>query len=114
MGRYLEGMGMVTTDLIEFDEVDFFVIDDKIGIVVCGYRENACQHLTRDEAIAAAKAILKHFDVDYNAYEDNLSNRYRRPNQDELKKFYEENPHIIPIPAHIYDPDAPLTSELMK
>lgn len=52
---------MATTDLIEFDEVAFFAIDDKIGIVVCGYRENACQYLTRDEAIAVARDILKHF-----------------------------------------------------
>lgn len=52
---------MDTLDLIEFKNVDFFSDGDSIGVVVCGYRENACQYLNRDEAIAAARAILKYF-----------------------------------------------------
>lgn len=75
--------------------------------------------LTRDEAIAAASAILKHYDIDWNAYGENMQDRYRAPTPKELAKYLAElakyladNPHMKMVdPIHV-DPDAPITSEL--
>ena len=60
-------------------------------------------------AIEVAKGILKHFDIDYNGYEENISERYRSLTDAEIQQAIKDNPNIIPITI---DPNSPVTSEL--
>lgn len=91
------GMGLEVC-LGEDGEIGFYASINDGGFGICG----------KEEAIAAARAILKHFDAD----EDDMVDRYRAPTEEELAKFLAENPKYKPIPKEAYDPDAPLTSEL--
>lgn len=98
--------------ILDTGEFGVFV-DKKSGVVFLAggkfSNKDDCA-LTHLEAIAAAKAILKHF----NAYEENISGHYRAPTDDEMAKFLADNPNYKPIPKEAYDPDTPLTSELSQ
>lgn len=103
---YTGSLGMSIQKAVDVDsdgDVWFLDVDD------CGDNYGGDYIMERDEAIAAARAILKHFDVDYD-----LSDRYRPLTAPELAKFLAENPNYKLIPKEAYEPDAPLTSELSR
>ena len=68
------------------------------------HNEEGCARLTRTEAIAAAKAILAHYEEDFNGYEAALAKRFRPLTEDECAAIGLETVKL--------DPDAPLTSEI--